>query len=146
MLQRYSNLNCDMQHSTRGRLQKTSFHLPRWDRLSDHTNKDMVTLCTLACGPLSRRSLLYWNRLLNNDMVGHSWRSKSRQDWVLNQENFLYHIIYRNQFYFIFFSMESQFLAKSNAVSFYPLTYSCYIICARSSYGGGLCMWDGGVY
>ena len=101
---------------------------------------------TLACGPLSRRSLLYWNRLLNNDMVGHSWCSKSRQDRVLIQENFLYHIIFRNQFYFNFFSMEPQLPAKSNVVFFYSLTYSCYIICARSSYDGGLCMWDGGIY
>jgi len=42
------------------------------------------------------RSLLYWTRLLNNDMVGHSWRSTSRQDRVLNLENFLYHIILIN--------------------------------------------------
>jgi len=41
--------------------------------------------------------------------------------------------------------MEPQLPAKSNAVPTYPLTYSCYLICARSSYGGGLCMWEGGV-
>ena len=91
MHQRSSNLNCDMQHSTRGRLQTTSFHLSRRERLSDHTNKDMTTLCTLACAPLPGRSLFYWTRLLNNDMVGYSWRSTSRQDRVLNQKNF--HII-----------------------------------------------------
>ena len=92
------------------------------------------------------RSLLYWTRLLNNDMVGHSWRSTSRQDRVLNLENFLYHIIFRNQFYFTFYSMEPHLPAKSNAVTSNPLTYSCYIICARPSYGGGLCMWDRGIY
>jgi len=41
--------------------------------------------------------------------------------------------------------MEPQLPAKSNAVPTYPLTYSCYLICARPSYGGGLCMWEGGV-
>ena len=92
------------------------------------------------------RSLLYWTRLLNNDMVGHSWRSTSRQDRVLNQENFLYNIIFPNNIYFTFYSMEPQLPAKSNAVTSNPLTYSCYVICARPSYGGGLCMWDRGIY
>ena len=36
-----------------------------------------------------------------------------------------FYIIFRNQFYFNFFSMEPHLPAKSNAVSFYPLTYSC---------------------
>jgi len=36
--------------------------------------------------------------------------------------------------------------AKSNAFPSDPLTYSCYVICARPSYGGGVCIWDGGVY
>ena len=57
-----------------------------------------------------------------------------------------FYIIFRNQFYFTFYSMEPHLPAKSNAVSSNPLTYSCYVICARPSYGGGLCMWDGGVY
>jgi len=32
--------------------------------------------------------------------------------------------------------MEPQLPAKSNVVPTYPLTYSCYLICARPSYGG----------
>ena len=103
MLQIYSDLHRNLQHSSCRRHHVTSHvgsPLPKRSENTFQATRIRIWLHSVLWRVFlpPGRPLFYWNRLLNKDMVGHSWRSKSRQDRVLNQENFLYHIIYRNQF------------------------------------------------